>query len=115
MPPYKQVILIRKDLALPAGKAAAQAAHAAVDAAFRSPAAKVKEWRKQGMKKIVLGVADLAELISYQKRCRAAKLVSSLITDAGHTVVEPGTVTALGIGPDGEEKIDRVTGSLSTL
>ncbi|MBI4149743.1 peptidyl-tRNA hydrolase [Candidatus Woesearchaeota archaeon] len=115
MPSYKQVILLRRDLALPTGKAAAQAAHAAVEAAFRSPAAKVKEWRKQGMKKIVLGVADLGELLAYQSKCKAAKLVAALITDAGHTVVQPGTVTCLGIGPDAEEKINKVTGKLLPL
>ena len=40
---------------------------------------------------------------------------TALITDAGHTVVEPGTITCLGIGPDEEGKIDAVTGELPLL
>ena len=39
----------------------------------------------------------------------------SLIKDAGHTVVEPGTITCLGAGPDLEEKIDKVTGKLKMV
>ncbi|MCH8259951.1 MAG: hypothetical protein IIC46_07080 [Planctomycetes bacterium] len=39
----------------------------------------------------------------------------SLITDAGKTVIAPGTKTAVGIGPDSEEKIDNVTGKLKMV
>ena len=42
-------------------------------------------------------------------------LTASLITDAGRTVVAPGTKTCAGIGPDDEELIDKITGSLSLL
>ena len=35
---YKQVILVRKDLDLPKGKLAAQAAHASVEATLKSAA-----------------------------------------------------------------------------
>ncbi|MBI5391135.1 peptidyl-tRNA hydrolase, partial [Candidatus Woesearchaeota archaeon] len=42
-------------------------------------------------------------------------LKTALITDAGHTVVEPGTTTCLGIGPDDEKKIDLVTGILKMM
>src|SRR3989339_366610 len=110
--PHKQVILIRADLKLPKGKAAAQAAHASVEAALKSKKETVQEWRSEGMKKIVLKVTGEKELLLYQQKAKEAKLVAALITDAGKTVVEPGTMTALGIGPDDEQKIDKVTGSL---
>jgi PTH2 family peptidyl-tRNA hydrolase len=111
----KQVILVITELRLPKGKLAAQVAHASVDAAWKSPEKTVNEWRMLGMKKIVLKVKDKAELLRYKKMADEAGLVTSLITDAGHTVVEPGTITCLGIGPDKEEKIDRITGKLKML
>ena len=55
--------------------------------------------------KIVLHLADQLE----------AGKTMALITDAGHTVLEPGTVTCLGIGPDEEGKIDRISGKLKMM
>jgi PTH2 family peptidyl-tRNA hydrolase len=111
----KQVILVRDDLKLPKGKLASQCSHAAVEAVLNSSKAKVEAWREEGMKKVILKVKDLAELRKYQQLAKAEKLVASLITDAGRTVVEPGTVTCLGIGPDEDEKIDKITGTLKML
>ena len=54
----KQVILIRQDLKMPKGKLATQVAHASVEATLRSDKEKIKEWRKQGMKKIILKVSQ---------------------------------------------------------
>ena len=112
MTDYKQVILIRTDLKLPKGKAAAQVAHASVKAVLNSSSDNVDEWDLQGMKKIVLKVADEKELLQMQQKAKRAGLVASLITDAGKTVIAPGTKTCVGIGPDREDIIDGVTGEL---
>ncbi|MBI2143893.1 peptidyl-tRNA hydrolase [Candidatus Woesearchaeota archaeon] len=112
---YKQVILVRTDLKLPKGKACVQVAHASLEAALKSSKGVIDEWRSGGGKKVVLKAAGLDELRKYEALARKEKLVTSLITDAGHTTVAPGTVTCLGIGPDNEEKIDKVTGSLKIL
>ncbi len=112
---YKQVILIRADLKLPKGKLAAQAAHASVEAVHGSGKNKIAEWRKQGMPKIVLKVSDLKELHQFAQIAKDSGLSTALITDAGRTVVEPGTITCLAIGPDSAEKIDRLTGKLKML
>ena len=111
----KQVILVRQDLKLPKGKLAAQAAHAAVEAAFNSDKKKVSEWRAEGQKKIVLKVKDEKELLKYLQLAKDYSLKTALITDAGMTVVAPGTKTCAGIGPDEEDKIDEVTGKLKML
>ena len=111
----KQVIVIRNDLKLPKGKMAAQAAHASVEAVLRSSSSKVDEWHSQGMKKVVLKVENDKELLEYQQRAKAKGLVAAVITDAGKTVVAPGTRTCIAIGPDKEEFVDSVTGNLKMV
>ena len=112
---YKQVILVRKDLKLPKGKLAAQVAHASVEAVLKSDKDMVKKWRAEGMMKIVLNVADEKELKKYLQQAKDQGLVTALITDAGRTVVEPGTVTCLGVGPDRVEMIDTITEKLTIV
>ena len=112
---YKQVILIRQDLKLPKGKLAAQCAHASVEAVFKSNEKLVKAWREEGMAKIVLKVKDERELVKCFQQAKDSDLTASLITDAGKTVIAPGTKTAVAIGPDEAEKIDKITKDLSLL
>lgn len=97
---------------MPKGKACAQAAHASVDAVLKSSKKTVEEWRNQGMAKIVLKVKDEKELIFYFQNAKDAGLAASLITDAGRTVVVPGTKTVAAIGPDDDAEIDRIVGML---
>ncbi len=111
----KQVILVRQDLKLPKGKMAVQVAHASLDAVMKSDKNKVKAWLADGAKKVVLKVKDEDELLSYKQKAGKEKLVVALIRDAGKTVVEPGTITCLGVGPDEEFRIDKVTGKLKVL
>ena len=108
----KQAIVVRHDLKMPRGKLAAQACHASVGATLKSDKSLVNSWTRLGMKKVVLRVNSLDELLELKKKTCSLKLKYSLITDAGHTVLEPGTITCLGIGPDSEDKIDKVTGHL---
>lgn len=112
---FKQAILVRADLKLPAGKAAAQVAHAAVDATLKANKTAINEWRSQGMAKIVLKVADEKELYKYVQMAKDSGVVSAIITDAGHTVVEPGTVTCAAIGPADEDSVDAIIGELKLL
>ncbi len=111
----KQSILIRADLKLPKGKMAAQAAHASVEAVLKSSKEKVKKWRSSGSAKIVLKVKDKAELLKYLQLAKDSNLTTSLITDAGKTVIAPGTVTCGAIGPDDEEKVDEITADLKLI
>ena len=112
---YKQVILVRQDLKLPKGKLAVQCSHASVASLVKSHKDDIAKWQNEGMKKVVLKVKDLDELLLYKKKAEDIGLVVSLISDAGKTVVEPGTITCLGIGPDKEEKIDKVSGKLKMV
>jgi len=115
---YKMVIAVRGDIKLSPGKMAAQVAHAAVNCAF-SAKKNYKDyfdgWYDEGQKKVVVKVKNMEELRELQDESRKSKLPHSLITDAGHTQLPPGTVTCLGIGPAPEIMIDKVTGHLTLM
>ncbi|MBN1175084.1 peptidyl-tRNA hydrolase [Candidatus Woesearchaeota archaeon] len=120
MDDYKQVILIRNDLKLPKGKIAAQAAHASVDAVLKQMSSTlgkdvVKSWKNEGMRKIAVKVADEKELYKYIQQAKDLGLVTSVITDAGKTVVAPGTVTCGAIGPDKSSELDKITKDVPLL
>lgn len=107
--------MIRQDLKLPKGKMAAQAAHASVEAVLKSDTKVIRKWHEEGMAKIVVKVRDEKELVKYFQRAKEKGLVTALITDAGRTVVEPGTKTCAAIGPDEEGLIDEITGKLNLI
>ena len=112
---YKQVILLRRDLKLPKGKAAVQCAHASVECVLKSDRRLVDRWRQEGGKKVALRVSGRAELLKFKRLADRSCLKNSLITDAGKTVVRPGTITCLGIGPDESKKIDLLTKELKMI
>ena len=112
---YKQIILVRNDLKLPKGKLAAQAAHASVEAVLRSDPGMISRWRHEGMAKIVLKVENDKELVRQVQHAKDAGLITSIITDAGHTVVEPGTRTCGAVGPATCDDLDALFGDLKLL
>ena len=111
----KQVIVVRRDLKLGRGKIAAQVAHASLNAYKRSDPKVRKIWEDGGEKKVVLKVDNEKALIDLYKKAQKHGVVCVLIRDAGKTQIPRGTVTALGIGPDKSEKIDRITRNLKLL
>jgi len=113
----KQVIIIRNDLDMGKGKAVAQGAHAAIqsyDRAREDVPRLVSDWKMMGEKKICLK-CDLQEILRVYEQARKAKLPCSIIKDAGHTQLEPGTITAVAIGPAEEDVIDKITKNLKLL
>lgn len=112
---YKQVIVVRKDLGMSKGKLCVQVAHASLEAYKKSKFWAKRKWEREGAKKIVVGVDSLEKLKKLYTQALSLGIPCSLISDAGKTELKPGTVTALGIGPDRSEKIDRITGKLKTL
>lgn len=108
----KQVIVVRRDLDLGAGKLAAQVAHAAVSAADAADPGNRDSWLASGQRKVVLKVPTQAALEDLEHEAVRRNLPAALISDAGRTELEPGTVTALGIGPAPDETVDAVTGDL---
>jgi len=112
---YKQAILVRQDLKLPKGKLAAQVAHASLETVMKVNKRIVRAWRADGMGKVVLKVKNLAALRKYVNKAKRLSITTCMISDAGRTVVKPGTITCAGIGPDKTEMIDRVVSELKLV
>ncbi|MBD6955211.1 MAG: peptidyl-tRNA hydrolase Pth2 [Thermoplasmata archaeon] len=112
---YKLVVVVREDLEMSCGKLAAQVAHASSICtinAYRYRRETFDRWWSEGQKKVVLKVKSLDEMLELKKRADEMGIFNSLIQDAGLTELSPGTITVLGIGPEREIIIDKLTGSL---
>lgn len=115
---YKQTIVIRNDLGMGKGKIAGQCSHASVSAyeKIRKNNPEIaKSWLTIGQKKVVLKVQSEEELFEYFQAGKDAGIPCELIRDAGHTQLEPGTVTCFGAGPWDEDELDKVFGKLKLL
>ena len=118
MEDYKQVILIRTDLGMSTGKKCAQACHASVSASNLVRTKKKnawKQWINSGQKKVILKVSNIEDLTKIHRTLEKRDVLCFLVKDAGLTQLEPGTTTALGIGPDISKKIDEITQDLKLL
>ncbi|XP_076244497.1 peptidyl-tRNA hydrolase 2, mitochondrial [Calliopsis andreniformis] len=116
----KMVLVVRSDIAMGKGKTAAQCAHAAVEcyrqAINNSKYQQIYEsWLLQGQPKVVVKIHDEEGLVALARSARKAGLIIALIKDAGRTQIEPGTVTALGIGPGPKQVIDGLTSNLKLM
>lgn len=115
---YKQCIVLRMDLGLSIGKLVSQACHASLEASeqVRRKKRKIwKAWMEEGSKKVILKVDSLEELEELARRAQELGIPNTLIVDRGLTEIPPGTITALGVGPERSEKVDLVTGKLKLL
>lgn len=123
----KQVIVVRRDLRMRQGKACSQSAHASGEFMREALLAVVKgkphglsdkemEWMWSGMAKITVRSDSLEDFESVRDQAIAAGLKVHVITDSGRTEFHNvPTITALAIGPDLAEKIDKITGDHNLL
>lgn len=111
-------VVVVRGLRMGQGKIAAQVGHACVTAALRArdhDAKNFRRWLDGGQMKVVLRVDASKELYPLKSHAEDLGLTTALITDAGHTQLEPGSVTCLGIGPAPAAQIDSVVGHLKLL
>lgn len=139
----KQVIVVRKDLNMGAGKIAAQVGHAVLGAFLMNTSDKypvesvfnggssdkfgdvmyevqlsrdAHNWLEDSYKKVVVGTEDLFSLMELYEKAQLSGLPFSLITDSGKTVFDGvSTVTCLAIGPGLDEEVDKITKGLKLL
>jgi PTH2 family peptidyl-tRNA hydrolase len=115
---YKQVIAVRNDLKMGKGKLAVQVAHASFSAAERTRRSRkdwFDAWLAENQAKICVKVDGETDLRRLKGKLDEAGIPNAIIEDAGLTQLEPGTTTALGIGPLPSDIADRYTGDLKLL
>jgi len=113
--PAKMVLVVRTDLGMAKGKAAAQCAHAAVmcyKKALEEQPAVLSSWETLGQTKVCVKVGSEEELLHLAGLAKAAGLVTGVVRDAGRTQVEAGSFTVLGIGPAPLAQVEVITGHL---
>lgn len=116
----KMALVVRKDLKMGAGKAAAQCAHAAV-----ASVEKIHElgpghpwfdwfdaWRVTGCSKVVLQCPDEEEMMKIASAAKAKNVPFVVIRDAGRTQIAAGSKTVISVGPGPKSVVDTVTGHL---
>lgn len=124
----KQVIIIRRDLKMRRGKEIAQGSHASMaflcdliadnydieeKQATISLTTTQLMWVLGTFAKVCLQTDSEAELLEIHHKAINSGLVSKLILDSGKTEFNGvPTHTAIAIGPDYSEKIDKITGHL---
>jgi PTH2 family peptidyl-tRNA hydrolase len=109
----KQAIVARADLSMGEGKLAAQVAHASLSAFQDTPERARKAWQGEGQTKVVLKANGEQTLFELADKAERDGLPHAIVRDAGRTQLEPGTVTALAVGPAEDDAVDAVTGDLS--
>lgn len=111
----KMVLVVRTDLKMTKGKAAAQCAHAAV-ACYKSIARSNPEilarWERLGQAKVTVQAKSEDELVLLQGVAKSLNITARLVRDAGRTQIAAGSCTVLGLGPAPKSVLDRVSGDL---
>jgi len=111
---HKQAIVLRTDLGMSTGKLISQACHASLKAYRKASSDDRSNWESGGQKKVVLDIGG-EDLEDCFRKAQRQGLPSAMVKDAGLTEIEPGTKTAVSVGPGEESKIDSVTGDLKLL
>ncbi len=111
----KQVMVVRTDLKMGKGKIAAQCCHACLGAYKKCDKDKIRKWESEAYAKVVVKAPDLETLFVLKEMAKKNDIANYLVTDAGRTQVPESTITVLGLGPDEDEILDKLTGDLKLL
>ena len=112
------VLVSRADLKLSSGKLAAQCSHATAECILKAKKSMPREldrYLREGARKIICKTENLQSMKEIYTKAKKSKLISHMVTDAGHTEIPPGTITIVGNGPGPRKMIDKITGTLSLM
>jgi PTH2 family peptidyl-tRNA hydrolase len=90
-----QYIVANKGLKMSPGKLAAQVAHAAVNAAFKTSSNDLAPWFASGHTKVVLEARDTEHLLMVERFVKERGIETVLVIDEGRTEIAPHSPTAL--------------------
>ncbi|KAG0033832.1 hypothetical protein BGZ81_007162 [Podila clonocystis] len=109
------VLVIRSDLGMGKGKAAAQCCHATLanykELAKKAPKT-LKQWEYCGQAKVTLKIDSEEDMLMIQAQAMSLGLAAHSIRDAGRTQIAAGSRTVLAVGPGPVSVINGVTGHL---
>ena len=111
----KMVLVVRGDLKMGKGKAAAQCCHATLSAykqARRKNPDALRLWEANGQPKVTVKFDTEEELLTLLAKARSLNMVSAVIADAGRTQIAPRSKTVFAVGPSPGDLVDQVTGGL---
>ncbi|KAK7206698.1 peptidyl-tRNA hydrolase PTH2-domain-containing protein [Myxozyma melibiosi] len=112
---HKMILVVRTDLGMTKGKAAAQCCHAALGCYKRASMSipnTVRIWERSGQPKITVQTKGEDSLLLLQALAESVGITHCLIHDAGRTQIAAGSATVLGLGPAPKNKLDQITGDL---
>ncbi|KAF9102768.1 hypothetical protein BGX29_004203 [Mortierella sp. GBA35] len=112
---YKMVLIVRSDLNMGKGKAAAQCCHATLanykELAKKSPKT-LARWEYFGQAKVTLKVDNEEDMLLLQAQAMSIGLAAHSIRDAGRTQIAAGSRTVLAVGPGPISVVNSITGKL---
>ncbi|KAG0377114.1 hypothetical protein BGX24_006687 [Mortierella sp. AD032] len=112
---YKMVLIIRTDLNMGKGKAAAQCCHATLanykELNKKSPKT-LARWEYFGQAKVTLKIDNEEDMLLLQAQAMSIGLAAHSIRDAGRTQIAAGSRTVLAIGPGPISVVNSITGKL---
>lgn len=116
----RMALVVRQDLKMGKGKAAAQCLHATLalykkitssTSGSYNPAM-VQRWERYGQAKITLQVPDQESMDMLFAQAMSLGVNAAIIHDAGRTQIAAGSATVLGLGPAPKAVLDQITGEL---
>ena len=113
---YKLALLVRNDLNMSKGKIVAQCGHAVVDATLiANKDNTIFRWKDDGETIIALKVKNEKTLLTIMDIANRKHVPHGYVVDEGRTQVAPDTITVGFVGPDNEEKINKLVRQLKLL